>query len=102
LDVSYYVVYHPQHLLMDDTLRVYERGFGRRYRRRDDYNLPDVGLSLTLWEGVYEDGQGSWLRWLDSQGNLIPTGAERAAQAEERAARLAAKLREMGINPDEV
>jgi hypothetical protein len=116
LDVSYYVVYDPQHLLMEDTLRVYERGVGRRYRRRDDYNLPDVGLSLTLWEGVYEDGQGSWLRWRDSQGKLIPTGAEhaaqaeervkheaeRATQAEERAARLAAKLRELGINPDEV
>lgn len=102
LDVSYYVVYDPQHLLMEDTLRVYERGFGRRYRRRNDYNLPDVGLSLTLWEGVYEDGQGSWLRWLDSQGNLIPTGAERAVQAEDRAARLAAKLRELGIDPDEV
>jgi hypothetical protein len=123
LEVSYYVVYDPQHLLMKDPLRVYERGFGRRYRRRDDYNLPDAGLSLTLWEGVYEGGQGSWIRWLDSQGNLIPTGAElatqatecaqreaeraqreaeRATQAEDRAARLAAKLREMGIEPDEV
>lgn len=95
LDVSYYVVYDPLHLLMEDPLRVHERGFGRRYRRRDDYNLPDVGLSLTFWEGVYEDGKGSWLRWCDSQSNLIPTGAERAA-------RLAAKLRELGIDPDEV
>jgi Uma2 family endonuclease len=95
LDVSYYVVYDPQHWLMEDTLRIYDRGFGRRYRRRDDYNLPEVGLGLTLWEGVYEDGSGSWLRWLDSQGNLIPTSAERAA-------RFAAKLRELGIDPDEV
>jgi Uma2 family endonuclease len=123
LDVSYYVVYDPQHLLMKDTLRVYERGFGRRYRRRDDYNLPDVGLSLTLWEGVYEGGPGSWIRWLDSQGNLIPTGAELATQASERAEReteraereteraereaeraanLAAKLRELGIDPAEI
>lgn len=116
LDVSYYVVYDPQRLLMEDALRVYERGFGWRYRRRDDYNLPDVGLSLTFWEGVYEDGQGVWLRWRDSQSNLIPTGAERAEreaerakQAEERAereaeraARLAAKLRELGVDPNEV
>lgn len=116
LDVSYYVVYDPQRLLSEDLLRVYERGFGRRYRRRDDYNLPDVGLGLTFWEGVYEDGQGSWLRWRNSQGDLIPTGAERAEreaeradQAEERAeqeaeraARFAAKLRELGIDPDRV
>jgi hypothetical protein len=116
LDVSYYVVYDPQHLLMEDTLRVHERGFGRRYRRRDDYNLPDVGLSLTFWEGAYEDGQGSWLRWCDSQGKMIPTGAERAereaeraVQAEERAereaeraARFAAKLRELGVDPDKL
>jgi Uma2 family endonuclease len=109
LDVSYYVVYDPQHLLMEDPLRVHERGFGRRYRRRDDYNLPDVGLSLIFWEGIYEDGQGSWLRWCDSQGNMIPTGAERAVRAEERAereaeraARLAAKLRELGVDPDKL
>jgi len=95
LDVSYYVVYDPQHLLMEDMLRVHERGFGRRYRRRDDYNLPDVGLNLTFWEGSYEDGQGSWLRWCDSQGKMIPTGAERAE-------RLAAKLRELGVDPDKL
>jgi Uma2 family endonuclease len=102
LDVSYYVVFDPYYCLMEDTLRVYERGFGRRYRRRDDYNLPDVGLGLTLWEGVYEGEQGPWIRWLDSQGNLILTGAERAQFEADRAARLAAKLREMGIDPDEV
>jgi hypothetical protein len=102
LGVGYYVVYDPEHWLMEDTLRVYERGFGLRYRRRDDYNLPDVGLGLALWEGVYEDDKGGWLRWLDSQGNLILTGAELAAQASDRAAKLAAKLRELGIDPDKV
>jgi Uma2 family endonuclease len=108
LNVNYYVVFDPQHWLMQDTLRVYERGFGRRYRRRDDYRLPDIGLGLTLWENVYEGFPGLWIRWSDSQGNLILTGAERAAQhseraaqAEDRAARLAAKLRELGIDPNE-
>src|SRR5262249_51272986 len=106
LDVTYYVVYDPERWLMEDTLRVYERNFDRRYRRRDDYKLPDVGLGLTFWEGVYEGEQGSWLRWLDSQGKLILTGAERATELSERVereseriARLAAKLRELGIDP---
>jgi Uma2 family endonuclease len=94
MDVSYYVVYDPERLLSDDVLRVYERGFaGRRYRRRTDYQLPELKLSLTFWEGTFEDGTGEWLRWCDSDGNLIPTSAEKAAaatalaaQAETRAA----------------
>lgn len=93
MDVTYYVVFDPQQLLSDDVLRVYERGFaGRRYRRRQDYQLPEIGLSLTLWEGTFEDGTGVWLRWCDADGNLIETGAEgrtaqaaRATQAEVRA-----------------
>ena len=98
----------------EDVLRVYEIGFGKRYRRREDYHLPEAGLSLTLWEGRFEDSDNRWLRWLDAHGNLILTGHERAAhetaarrqaedravQAEDRAARLAAKLRELGVEPE--
>ncbi len=88
MDVTYYVVYDPQQLLSDDILRVYERGFaGRRYRRRQDYQLPEISLSLTLWEGTYEDGTGVWLRWCDAKGNLIETGAEGRAAESARAAK---------------
>lgn len=96
MDVTYYVVYDPQQLLSNDVLRVYERGFaGRRYRRRQDYQLPEVGLNLTLWEGTYEDGTGVWLRWCDANGNLIPTGAEGREQAEAENARLRAELEQL-------
>jgi Uma2 family endonuclease len=103
MDVTYYVVYDPRQLLSNDVLRVYERGFaGRRYRRRQDYQLPEIGLNLTLWEGTYEDGTGVWLRWCDANGNLIPTGAEgreaeaaRAAQAEAENACLRAELEQL-------
>lgn len=96
MDVTYYVVYDPQQLLSNDVLRVYERGFaGRRYRRRQDYQLPEVGLNLTLWEGTYEDGTGVWLRWCDASGNLIPTGAEGREQAEAENARLRAELEQL-------
>ena len=51
----------------------------------------------------------SWLRWWDRDGNLLLTGAERAEQEKQRAEqerqraeRLAAKLRELGVDPDEV
>lgn len=49
------------------------------------------------------------LRWWDSQGNLLLSSDERieqeqqrAEQERQRAERLAERLRQMGINPDEV
>lgn len=80
IDVTYYVVYDPVHVLSEDEVRVYERGFGKRYRVRKDWQLPAVGLGLTLWQGEFEGHTDTWLRWCDAAGNLIPTGEERAAQ----------------------
>ncbi|MFM6006505.1 MAG: Uma2 family endonuclease, partial [Sphaerospermopsis kisseleviana] len=56
-----------------------------------------------------------WLRWWDNQGNLLLVGKEeaqlerlrteqqqqRAEQAEIKAAKLAERLRAMGIDPDD-
>ena len=63
-------------------------------------------LGLTWWDGEFEGRQDTWLRWTDAEGNLIPTGKERAelerTQKEavlERAEKLAAKLKELGIDP---
>jgi len=115
IDVTYYVVYDPVQLLSPDVLRVYEREAGRRrYHLRDNLRSPGVGLSVKVWEGVFEDHRDTWLRWYDHEDRLILTGQERAvlaedraaqaedraAQAEDRAARLAAQLRELGIEPD--
>jgi Putative restriction endonuclease len=113
LGVIYYAVFDPMHELRTElngeVLRVFEIGFGKRFRPRDDFRMPELGLALTLWEGRFEDSQNLWLRWCDDQGNLLLTGHEHAAQAEGRAAqaegranRLAAKLRELGIEPDQL
>lgn len=48
MGVNYYVVYDPKQHLGKDALHVYELGFGKRDRRREDQQLPDLGLSLTL------------------------------------------------------
>ena len=71
--------------------------------------VPQLGLSLGLWQGNYEGMERLWLRWFTIDGGLIPipseaaiAAEERATEAEERAAKLAARLRELGINPDEV
>jgi Uma2 family endonuclease len=105
----YYVVFDPFRVLGEQPLIVYEYGFGRRYRARRDTALPEVGLQLTLWPGTFEDFTDTWLRWSDAQGNLLPTSYElaaqaqaEAAQAQARAARLAEKLRSLGLDPDQL
>ena len=79
--------------------------------------LNTVGLSLTVWEGQFEEEVTQlWLRWCDRDGQVIPTGAEgreierqgreferqRAESESQRAERLAERLRAMGVNPDEI
>ncbi|MFN7946074.1 MAG: hypothetical protein U0Z53_12035 [Blastocatellia bacterium] len=99
--MHYYVIFAPDLWLSEEKLRVYEL-HARQYLPCADWQLPDTGLSLRLWEGEFEGIREPWLRWCDVAGHLIPTGAERAQQAEEKAARLAARLREMGIDPEQV
>ncbi len=72
--------------------------------------LERVSLGLTLWAGEFEETVPRlWLRWCDRDGQVIPTGAERAIvaeakmqAAEAKAQRLAERLRQLGVNPDEI
>jgi Uma2 family endonuclease len=71
--------------------------------------IPQLELRLGLWQGSYENIERLWLRWFTASGELILTPSEQAAaaqtrvtQAEQRAERLAAKLRELNIDPDEL
>ncbi|MDB9528684.1 Uma2 family endonuclease [Oscillatoria sp. CS-180] len=86
--------------------------------------LEGVGIGLTLWEGQFEEAiTRLWLRWCDRNGDVILTGAEgqaaerqraeterqraeterqRAETERQKAERLAIRLREMGIDPNEI
>lgn len=64
-----------------------------RYSQTSETWLEQVGLGLTLWSGEFEDRQDSWLRWCYKDGTILPTGDERADNAEQKAAKLAEKLR---------
>jgi Uma2 family endonuclease len=75
----------------------------------DHYVSEKLNLALVRWSGDYEGVEAVWLRWVTLDGKLLPTKSERLRQAEDRAEqaqaqaeKLAAKLREMGINPDNV
>ncbi len=67
--------------------------------------MPTLELGLGLWQGTYQGINRLWLRWYDAYGNwvLTPTEQEtqRAEQESDRAEKMAAKLRELDINPDE-
>lgn len=84
LGVPYYAVFDPKHFLSKDTLRTYEL-VGGTYRRAEPGPWPNVGLGLRLWDGAFEGVEATWLRWCDAKGKIIPTGEERASQADERA-----------------
>jgi hypothetical protein len=133
--VPFYVVWDPAGHLGVEALLVFEL-LGDLYVRKNGNFFGGLGLGLVLWEGAFEGYTSRWLRWVDANGELLPTGAERAerehalaeqertraelertraeqadaraeqadARAEQeraRAARLAERLRALGIDPEE-
>jgi len=76
--------------------------------------IPELGLSLGLWQGSFRDVQRLWLRWFTLAGDLIPEPTEEAkaateramfaeqeaAQAKRKVQQLAERLRQLGVNPD--
>lgn len=133
--VGFYIIYDPMKHIMDEELIVY-RLTGNTYELYD-FETKDLlpNLRVRLWEGNFEDKHDVWLRWTDSEGNLVLTGTELAEQerllkeqaleqvnqerllkkqaleqvnqerlqkeqALEQAERLAAKLKELGIDPE--
>ena len=89
-----------------------------------------LGLALVRWQGVYKNVDTTWLRWATLEGIVLPTAEEiavqaqeeaaqaqqqlaqvqqqatqaqqQATQAQQRAEQLAARLRAMGVDPDQV
>ena len=119
IGVPYYVIYDPERHLSSRTLRGYVKNARKYVELADPLSLPDFPLRLALWTGIYSGfGPVPWLRWATRDGVLLPTGAEqadqerqrtnqervradqervRADQERQRADRLAAKLRELGV-----
>jgi hypothetical protein len=97
--VLFYVIYDPNNLLHGGVLRAYvlQRN---KYEPVEPRWLPEIGLGLVLWEGIFEGQPQTWLRWCDQEGRVILTGAERAVEANAKLKRLAAQLRALGIEPE--
>ena len=57
--------------------------------------ISEWDVSIGIWQGTHRGLQRPWLCWFDADNKLILT-------AEERAERLAQRLRDLGIDPNEV
>jgi len=115
IGVAYYAVFDPLQQIQEPEqmngalLRVYALFAGKYVELKEPSWLETVGLGLTLWSGTFEDQPGLWLRWCDNPGQVIPTGGEssdlerqKAESERQKAARLAERLREMGVDPDTI
>jgi hypothetical protein len=123
IPINYYVVFDPLEQIQDKAnmdgslLRVWKFSKNRYVEMTPSLGISDVGesiwleevgLGLTLWSGKFEEQVTRlWLRWCQDDGQAIPTGAEatelQRQQTEfqrQRAERLAAQLKALGINPE--
>lgn len=123
IQATYYAIHDPERR----TLEVLELVRGRYApvppTPAGRFPIPALEIELGVWDGEYQGYEAAWLRAWDPDGNLIPTAEDRTAAERERADaerqratvsqhladierqradRLAAKLRELGLDPDAV
>lgn len=98
--VPYYGIYE----ISTANLEVYEL-VGGQYQLlptndRGHYPIPPLQVELGLWQGSYQNQEGTWLRWWTLEGELLLIGNERASQAEAKMQQLGERLRAMGVDPE--
>lgn len=101
--VPFYVVFDPEGFIQETALRTFQLDHSKReprYRPLTRPVFPSAQLGLVEWDGEFEGRHERWLRWVDAKGKLIPLGVERAEKEKARAGLLAAKLRELGVDPN--
>ncbi|WP_353929348.1 Uma2 family endonuclease [Okeanomitos corallinicola TIOX110] len=107
--VPFYGIYEVQKASVEVYYLVNGRYELLPANERGHYPILPLGVELGIWEGQYNNMQAPWLRWWDLQGNLLLHSGEKTQQLtsqleqeQQKAARLAERLRELGVNPDEV
>lgn len=115
MGVLYYAIYNPLRK-RKSRLEVYKLE-NSLYQRQPTVRpsgqsmiwLSELGIGLGSERGCYLGIEREWLYWYDEQGQRYATPEERVEiesakrqQAESKAAKLADKLRELGIDPETV
>ncbi|NEP01298.1 MAG: Uma2 family endonuclease [Symploca sp. SIO2E9] len=115
LRVPYYVVFSRYTDQMQGFCLVGER-YQKAQLTKGRLLIPSIELSLGLWRGSYENIERLWLRWMTASGDLIPLASEELSAAEQRAKAaeqranaaeqevrlLRARLRELGIDSEQL
>ena len=83
IGIPYYIVWDPNLHLSAQNLYCFVLR-GRKYEDNGNW-LPEVGLGVTLWTGIYENLDRTWLRWCDEQGVLIATPQEKIEREKQHA-----------------
>jgi hypothetical protein len=86
MGVKYYILLDPYLHLSTESLNVFELNMGK-YEKIEVENsyMPEIQLGIMIWEGLFEQEKAPWARWCNKEGNLLYTGGERTLQEKERA-----------------
>jgi len=98
LGVLYYVIYNPEFWQRDrhQPFEVYKLIEGQyQLQIGEPFWMPEVGLGIGRFQSVSGGTPQELLCWFDAQGTRYLT-------PEERSERLAARLRELGEDPDQI
>jgi Uma2 family endonuclease len=103
LGIRYYAVYQPNRRSrrQRQPLEVYRLEDGVYQQLTGErFWLPEVGLALGRERGQYMGYEREWLYWYDEAGNRLPTPEDAIQKERDRAEKLAAQLRALGIDPE--
>jgi Uma2 family endonuclease len=128
LQVPTYVTYDPYEPSLEVRCLQNGRYVSQEGNEQERFPIPELNLFLGIWKGERLAQTANWLRWWDAKGTLLLWSSEqaqqerqraeqerqraeqerqraeqerqRAEQEKQRAEVLAAKLREIGIDPD--
>ncbi len=103
LQVPTYIIFEPD----AGWLEVYQLDTARRYQlvspdENRRYWVSSMRLFLGVWQGNKANRTGYWLRWWDETGQMLLWGTECLLQERQLRERMAEKLRELGVNPEEI
>ncbi len=109
LGILYYVIYNPLRK-RKPRLEVYKlEAGGYQLLSGEPVWLAEINLGIGRSEGTYQGITREWLYWYDAQGQRYLTPEEQilaakqeALIAQKKAAKLAEKLKSLGIAPEEL